>query len=248
MFLQPFYNIDQNVEQPTAASSLTISAEQGSRFAKTISNDFNPIHDADSKRFCVPGDLLFALVLQRYGLSQNMSFQFSGMVSAETALEFPESPGEQFTIADGREKPYLQVSRSGDRSTDPRVLASVIKNYVFFSGQNFPHILVPLMADKNVMINPQRPLVIYESMSLQLNVPLETLREPLVELAETNLEVDGKRGNATFHFNLVDAGQPSGKGLKSLILSGLREYQQEAIDQMVADYLDNQARHSGGPD
>lgn len=44
MFLQPFYNIDQNVEQPTAASSLTISAEQGSRFAKTISNDFNPIH------------------------------------------------------------------------------------------------------------------------------------------------------------------------------------------------------------
>ena len=89
MFLQPFYNIDQNVEQPTAASSLTISAEQGSRFAKTISNDFNPIHDADSKRFCVPGDLLFALVLQRYGLSQNMSFQFSGMVSAETALEFP---------------------------------------------------------------------------------------------------------------------------------------------------------------
>ena len=34
MFLQPFYNIDQNVEQPTAASSLTISAEQGSGFAK----------------------------------------------------------------------------------------------------------------------------------------------------------------------------------------------------------------------
>ena len=240
MFLQQFYTRNE--------LSLSISAEQGSGFAKTISNDFNPIHDIDSKRFCVPGDLLFALVLERYGLSQQMRFEFSGMVSADTPLVFPESAADQFEIADAREKTYLKVSRSGDQLQDQQVLESLIKNYVFFSGQNFPHILVPLMADKNVMINPQRPLVIYESMSLQLNVPLEILREPLVELAETNLEVDGMRGNATFHFNLVDAGQPIGKGLKTLILSGLREYQQEAIDQMVADYLDNQARHSGGPD
>ena len=62
MFLDSFYN--QNDSQ------LTISAEQGSRFAKAVSNDFNPIHDADSKRFCVPGDLLFAIALQRYGLSR----------------------------------------------------------------------------------------------------------------------------------------------------------------------------------
>ena len=234
MFLQQFYSLDQ--------STLSISAEQGSDFAKTISNDFNPIHDADSKRFCVPGDLLFALVLQRYGLSQQMRFEFSGMVSADTALFFPESPADQFDIADAREKTYLKVSRSGDQLQDQQVLESLIKNYVFFSGQNFPHILVPLMAEKNVMINPQRPLVIYESMSLQLEAL--ALQQPSVELAATSLELDGKRGNAEFNFNLMDGGKLVGRGVKRLILSGLREYQQEAIDLMVADYLANQARHS----
>jgi hypothetical protein len=234
MFLQQFYSRDE--------STLSISAEQGSSFAKTISNDFNPIHDVDSKRFCVPGDLLFALVLERYGLSQRMRFEFSGMVSGDTPLLFPESPAEQFEIADAREKAYLKVSRSGEQLQDQQVLESLIKNYVFFSGQNFPHILVPLMAEKNVMINPQRPLVIYESMSLQLET-LE-LEQPGVELAGTSLEVDGKRGNAEFTFNLVDGGKIVGTGVKTLILSGLREYQQEAIDLMVATYLDNQARHS----
>ena len=234
MFLQQFYNLDQ--------STVSISAEQGSGFAKTISNDFNPIHDTHSKRFCVPGDLLFALVLERYGLSQQMRFEFSGMVSADTPLLLPESPGAQFEIADAREKTYLKVSRSGDQLQDHQVLESLIKNYVFFSGQNFPHILVPLMAEKNVMINPQRPLVIYESMSLQLET-LE-LQQPSVELAGTSLEVDGKRGNAEFKFNLVDGGKIVGSGVKTLILSGLREYQQQAIDLMVATYLDNQARHS----
>jgi hypothetical protein len=233
MFLQQLYSADGPL--------LSISAEQGSSFAKTISNDFNPIHDMDSKRFCVPGDLLFALVLERYGLSQQMRFDFSGMVSADTPLVMPESPENQFEIADARGKTYLKVSRSGDQLQDLGVLESLIKNYVFFSGQNFPHILVPLMAEKNVMINPQRPLVIYESMSLQLQT-LE-LKQPSVELAGTSLEVDGKRGNAEFKFNLMDNGKIVGSGVKTLILSGLREYQQEAIDLMVATYLDNQARH-----
>ncbi len=234
MFLQQFYTRDK--------LSLSISAEQGSGFAKTISNDFNPIHDVDSKRFCVPGDLLFALVLERYGLSQQMRFEFAGMVSADTPLVLPGSPGDQFEIADAREKTYLKVSRSGDQLQDQQVLESLIKHYVFFSGQNFPHILVPLMAEKNVMINPQRPLVIYESMSLQFET-LE-LGQPSVELAGTSLDVDGKRGNAEFKFNLVDDGKIVGTGVKTLILSGLREYQQQAIDLMVATYLDNQARHS----
>ncbi|MDC1210450.1 DUF3581 domain-containing protein [Porticoccaceae bacterium] len=236
MFLQPFYTPD------ASAASLSISAEQGSAFAKTISNDFNPIHDVDSKRFCVPGDLLFALVLERYGLSQQMRFEFSGMVSADTPLVFPQSPAHQFEIADAREKTYLKVSRTGDQLQDQQVLESLIKNYVLFSGQNFPHILVPLMAEKNVMINPQRPLVIYESMSLQLDTL--ALQQPSVELAGTSLEVDGKRGNAEFKFNLTDAGKIVGTGVKTLILSGLREYQQQAIDLMVSTYLDNQARHS----
>lgn len=226
MFLDNFYNQNQ--------SELTISAEQGSSFAKTISNDFNPIHDPDSKRFCVPGDLLFALVLQRYGLSQNMSFSFAGMVARDTSLLFPSAPGNQFEIVDGRDKSYLQVSRSGETVNNQQIIEQLVRNYVVFSGQNFPHLLVPLMAEHQVMINPQRPLVIYESMSLHFD-SLD-LTAPTVELAGTSLEVNGKRGDAEFQFRLVDKGETLGCGVKTLILSGLREYQQAAVDSMVAEY------------
>ena len=227
MFLQSFHSSDQD--------SISISAEQGSDFAKSVSNDFNPIHDTDSKRFCVPGDLLFALVLMRYGLSQEMSFNFSGMVSADTALYFPASVGEDFRIVDDRDKCYLGVSRSGDNTANMGLVEQLVKVYVLFSGQNFPHILVPLMAEHQVMINPARPLVIYDSMSLQLDKL--TLTKPTVELAETSLRVDGKRGEAQLQFRFMDEGRTVGTGVKKLILSGLREYQQDAIDSMVADYL-----------
>ncbi|MGB1403559.1 MAG: DUF3581 domain-containing protein [Porticoccaceae bacterium] len=226
MFLQPFYS--------SKGHNTLISAEQGSRFAKTISNDFNPIHDPDSKRFCVPGDLLFALVLERYGLSQTMSFTFSGMVAGDTELVFPSAPSDSFAIVDGRNKAYLQVNRSGELINDQQIIEQLVRNYVVFSGHNFPHLLVPLMAEHQVMINPQRPLVIYESMSVhfdQLN-----LTQPGVELADTKLVVNGKRGDAEFQFRLTDGDRTVGCGVKKLILSGLREYQQAAIDDMVAEY------------
>jgi hypothetical protein len=232
MFLDSFYN--QN------AANLTISAEQGSRFAKAVSNDFNPIHDADSKRFCVPGDLLFAISLQRYGLSQEMSFTFSGMVSADTGLLFPEAPGEEFEIIDGRNKCYLQVQRSTEAVFDQDMIEQLVRSYVLFSGQNFPYILVPLMAQHNVMINPARPLAIYQSMSLHLD--RLDLSQPSVELADTQMVVDGKRGDVELQFRLMDGGKLVGCGVKKIILSGLREYQQAAVDGMIADYKAWQAK------
>ena len=45
---------------------------------------------------------------------------------------------------------------------------SLIKNYVEFSGAAFPHVIIPLMAKQDVMINPARPMVIYESMLINL--------------------------------------------------------------------------------
>ncbi len=231
MFLDSFYN--QNDRH------LTISAEQGSRFAKAVSNDFNPIHDADSKRFCVPGDLLFAIALQRYGLSQEMSFTFSGMVSADVGLLFPEAPANEFEILDVRDKCYLQVQRSTEAVFDQGIIEQLVRSYVLFSGQNFPYILVPLMAEQNVMINPARPLAIYQSMSLHLD--RLDLTQPAVELADKQMIVDGKRGDVELQFRLMDSGDVVGYGVKKIILSGLREYQQTAVDEMIADYKSWQA-------
>lgn len=231
MFLDSFYNQNE--------ADLTISAEQGSRFAKAVSNDFNPIHDADSKRFCVPGDLLFAIALQRYGLSQEMHFTFSGMVSADTGLVFPEAPGDQFEIVDGRDKCYLQVERSSGAVFEQGMIEQLVRSYVLFSGQNFPYILVPLMAEQNVMINPARPLAIYQSMSLHLD--RIDLAQPSVELVDTQMVVEGKRGDVELQFRLMDGADVVGCGVKKIILSGLREYQQAAVDKMIADYKSWQA-------
>ena len=68
------------------AEFVTITREQGSQFAKKVADDFNPLHDADAKKFCVPGDLLFSLVLSRYGVSENMYFKFEGMIDETSQL------------------------------------------------------------------------------------------------------------------------------------------------------------------
>ena len=74
MFLNQ-YNTTQ------AEGCFSFTREQASHFAKQVANDFNPIHDVDSKRFCVPGDLLFAKILMSEGVHSHLRVQFNGMVS-----------------------------------------------------------------------------------------------------------------------------------------------------------------------
>ncbi len=139
--------------------------QQGSAFAKEMADDFNPIHNEDAKRFCVPGDLLFALVLANYGLSQHMRFTFSGMVGEGPALSFEEhEDGSRIDIVDDNGKKYLSIERSGDNANDEALILALTRSYVEFSGHTFPHILVPLMTEKGIMINTDRPFVVYESM------------------------------------------------------------------------------------
>jgi hypothetical protein len=144
-FLKPYHSLSQQ-------NIVSISAEQGSGFAKDIAQDFNPLHDADSKRFCVPGDLLFALTLARYGLSKNMTFKYTGMVGKDTELVFPANPEDGFTLQDVNEKSYLQIQRTGETQTHPEFIEAFTRAYVAFSGHSFPHVLVPLMKQHNVMI------------------------------------------------------------------------------------------------
>ncbi len=140
MFLKEFYRIQ--------AGNVSIDAKQASKFAKEVAHDFNPLHDIDAKRFCVPGDLLFALALEKYGLSQNMHFIFSGMVGHDVLLNFPDTDAEQIDVNDDQGKTYLPVERSGNLSRDSGLIESFTRYYVAFSGQNFPYVLVPLFAKK----------------------------------------------------------------------------------------------------
>ncbi|WP_415225810.1 DUF3581 domain-containing protein [Psychromonas sp.] len=205
-----------------------ISAQQASTFAKQQCHDFNPIHDPDNKRFCVPGDLLFSLALTVYGVSESMSFTFTNMVGDSMGLVFPEADGDKIVITNELGKSVLEIDKKGSTCHDPALIESLIKNYVLFSGQNFPTLLMPLMKKHNVMFNPARPLVMYNSMSFEFDSLV--LNNPLhVELADSYFEVEPKRAHNFLHFNIFDGQKVIGRGVKKMIVAGLKPYEHDVI-------------------
>ena len=163
-----------------------------------------------------------------------MKFSFAGMVGDSVELQFPEQVSESFSIRDSREKTYLNVSRQGDVSCCDAQTESFIRQYVAFSGHNFIDILIPLMKQHQVMINPDRPLVIYESMSFDLTT-LDFVQVTL-SLVGQDLKIDGKRGDVTLHFELHSGDTLVGTGIKTLVMSGLRPYDEALAQQMCANY------------
>ncbi|OBU14625.1 DUF3581 domain-containing protein [Photobacterium aquimaris] len=226
MFLDSYYSNNDG--------ELSFTREQASHFAKRVAGDFNPLHDEDNKRFCVPGDLLFSVLLANVGLSQKMRFEFAGMINESSCLLIDIKSPTELAVIDCTGKVYMDVIRSGETTKDKVLISQVTKNYVQFSGMNFPHIMVPLMKSKDIMINPTRPLVIYECM--ELDFTRLDLSAPTVELTDSIIEVEGKRGSVTLHFCFKENGEIVGTGSKRMLMSGLKPYCQDGIDDLVSRF------------
>ncbi|CAH0990076.1 hypothetical protein SIN8267_00159 [Sinobacterium norvegicum] len=227
MFLKPYYT-------ELEAGRFSFTRQQSSDFAKLISNDFNPLHDVETKRFCVPGDLLFAKILTSKGLFSKMKVSFSGMVTDGVELDSVVDSAERLTINDSKGKEYLAIEHNDQVTHDLALIEQLVRSYVSFSGENFPHVLVPLMHEQNVMINPARPLIIYESMSVELDTL--DLVKPVLKATTSELKIDGKRGRVTLNFAFEDEGKVVGKGSKSMALANLREYDDAVMTALVGDY------------
>jgi len=226
MSLKQFYNVDNQL--------VNVSREQASLFAKSIAGDFNPLHDIEAKRFCVPGDLLFAVVLTELGVSQSMKFDFESMVTEQTTISFPESLQSEFSLRDQNDKSMMTVHSSGSTNDDADFIASLIEKYVQFSGRTFPEILIELMKSEGVMINPARPLVIYKNMVIEIERFAKG--ELSLEFSGTSMIVNGKKGSVKLEFDLFIDGEKIGHGTKDMVVSGLRPFEQEAVDKIVSDY------------
>ena len=148
----------------------------------------------------------------------------------------------------GRE--VLSFFGEGRRFDDAGFVARLVDEYVRFSGRTFPEILVPLMRDAAVMINPARPLVIYKDMALR--VAREGVGALRLKPAGAELSVTGKKGVARLAFALEDersdADGPVGEGEKNLVLSGLRPWQAAAMDEVVAAYEARRELFASGGD
>ncbi len=213
---------------------IRFTRQQASDFAKGVAGDFNPIHDIDAKRFCVPGDLLFAMVLVKSGLQKTMRFHFSGMVTDVTEVLLQRDSDQKRAVIDDNEKVYLTVDCEGDETQDANLIRDLVYQYVTFSGKTFPHIMVPLMQEHDVMINPDRPMVIYESM--EINLQRLDISEPQLVLSEAKLTSSGKRGEVTVAFDVMAGSEIVGGGKKKFLLSGLRPFEAEKMDEVVSEY------------
>lgn len=222
--------------------TVSISANQGSRFAKEVAGDHNPLHDADAPRFCVPGDLLFALVVGRYGVAEHMALTFRGMLRADTPLHFPDAATSSFSITDTAGRDYVSVEYGEPLSASAAAARGLIEAYVACSGQTFPDRLQPLLERSGVMFNPSRPLVVYDSMSLAFHAP--PTEPPTLRLTESDLQVSGKRGDARFDFEILVGGRPIGQCSKKMVVSGLRPYDATAMDDVVSRYHASRAAES----
>jgi len=213
--------------------AFVFSKQQGSDFAKKIAGDFNPLHDTDNSRFCIPGDLLFSVMLAEFGVSKSMDFDFQGMISGDMPVHFVQEKGS-IEAKNDKNKTLLQLKRSGEISTNLNFVEGLIRSYVAFSGKTFPHIIIKLMKEQGMMINTKKPMVIYDQMSLSLNNFSE--RAPDVLLKECDFKVTGKRGMVTMNFDIVAENETIGTGEKQIIMSSLRPYMQEDIDYLVDAY------------
>lgn len=231
MFIQQYCSIEKD--------DISFTRQQGSDFAKQVADDFNPLHNINAKRFCVPGDLLFSIIVAKAGLHKKMRFNFSGMVSDNITLTFPNKIEGSYNVVDSNDKTYLTVEASDDKTHCPLLINALTKAYVDFSGHTFPDILVKLMTENGVMINPARPMVMYQSMEIVLNqLDITTLS---LKLAQTSLKIESKRGDAWLEFDLISDGNVVGHGKKHMLLSGLREYCQDSVDAMINQYKDSKA-------
>jgi len=233
MFIEQYCPID--------SEKTSFTRQQGSDFAKQVADDFNPLHNIEAKRFCVPGDLLFSVIIAKAGLHKEMSFNFSGMVSDNIDLTFPTEINDSFDIIDDKNKTYLTVEASGEKTHCPSLINALTKAYVDFSGHTFPDILVKLMTEKGVMINPARPMVMYQCMKINLErLDITTLS---LQLAQTSLSIEAKRGDAWLEFDLISEGEVVGHGKKHMLLSGLRGYCQDNVDAMVTQYKESKSNY-----
>lgn len=217
-----------------ATNGIQFTETQANHFAKGVAGDFNPIHDIGAKRFCVPGDLLFSAILNRYGAYQSIHVDLMSLLSADVVVKLPEQLAEHNEFHDDQGRHLLTLNVAGDSSTEQAFVANLAEQYVKFSGKTFPDILVDLMRKNNVMINPARPLVIYKDMSLTLDSLVGT--DLSLELDEATLEAEGKKGKACLRFVIKNGADVIGRGEKNMLLSGLREFDETAMLDIVSQY------------
>ena len=93
------------------------------------------------------------------------------------------------------------------------------------------------------MFNLNRPLVIYESMTLSFDH--FDFQQASVEMLKPKMEVNGKRATAFLHFEIKADGIVVGTGFKKLAISVPSDYEAGPMQKFVDEYLDRKNEYLG---
>ncbi len=127
------------------------------------------------------------------------------------------------------------MSCEGEKSHDQAFIVNAVNNHVKFSGMNFPHIMVPLMEEQQMMIE-LNAFVIYESMEVEFIVELPHPVEILV-----TFDVEGSRRR----LNLIkEDGEVVGKGVKRMVKVAWAIRPSSCLDDLVNRASTNAKRFS----
>ena len=220
-----------------ADERFSFTREQASAFAREKARDFNPLHDPDSTRFCVPGDLLFASACAWDGLSEHTDMHLEGMVDDRAILTLSgERAQRQLTDSDGRV--CARIRHEGATVQEPGLVQELVQAAVTFTGQHFFSTLIPRMKEYDVMVHPTRPLVVYDR--IQLDLDKTQLTAPEIRSAGSDMQIEGRRGTLTLKFEFHENGKAVGRGSKTMQLRGLRQFDAEAVAVLVNEYRQRQ--------
>jgi hypothetical protein len=61
--------------------------------------------------------------------------------------------------------------------------------------------------------------------------------------AKNTLDIEGKRGEARFYFDINSDGKRVGKGFKKILISGMRDYNHAVIEAFTEKYLSLKATY-----
>jgi hypothetical protein len=62
------------------------------------------------------------------------------------------------------------------------------------------------------------------------------IAQPRLQGDSNQLALNGKRGSVDLAFNLVDGGEIVGRGRKHMLVSGLRDYDEDTVTSAIAIY------------
>src|SRR5690606_26932305 len=96
------------------------------------------------------------------------------------------------------------------------------------------------MESHGVMFNPDRPMVMHDSLSLTLSHLNDA--EAVPEPNKASLDIAGKRGNVSLDYHLMSAGKVVGAVSKKLLLGSLREYCPDTMAGIVEEFYRLKAR------